>query len=178
MKKAGLVFLSILAFAFLLGGCGAKCPECPEAGSYSECNNQAIKTRTDYRCSEATNFECRGFIEETQCATEIKLQGNLDVTVKPSIDEKVRGIIKIEIKGIPKDTVNVAYWLEGGDLPPIGPERGPLLASEQGEVWMAMIDTTQYKNGLYNIGIVSTNEEEEEDSPPTAYAQGQIVISN
>jgi len=179
MKKVYLIFLSLLAFVFLFIGCGSKCPECPELGSYSTCNDQAIKTRTNYRCSEATNLQCESYTEETQCATEVKLQGNLDTVVKPSIEENVKGIIKIEVKGAPEDTTNVAYWLDGGDLPPIGPGRGPSLASEQGGVWTAMIDTTEYKNGLYTINTLSTNQElDQSDTPPTAYAQGQIVISN
>lgn len=41
-----------------------------------------------------------------------------------------------------------------------------------------MIDTTQYKNGLYTIGVLSNNQELKENTPPTAYAQGQIVITN
>lgn len=132
MKKIYLIFLFLLAFAFLLTGCAPKCPECPTVGSYSECNDQAIKTRTNYRCSESTNFECESYTEEVQCRTEIKLEGNLDATIKPSIEEKVKGIIKIEIKGASDDTTIVAYYLEGGDLPPIGSERGPSTASEQG----------------------------------------------
>jgi len=179
MKKVYLIFLSLLAFTFLLTSCGPKCPECPAVGSYSECNDQAIKTRTNYRCSESTNFECESYTEEAQCRTEIKLEGILDTTIKPSIEEKVKGIIKIEIKGAPEDTKIIAYSLEGGDLPPIGPERGPSLAADQGGVWTAMIDTTQYKNGLYSISAGTYNKDVlEENNPPTAYAQGQIVISN
>jgi len=176
MKKLYLIFLTC---AILIIGCGPKCPECPEVGSYSECSDQAMKTRTNYRCSETTNFECKSYTEEAQCAREIKLEGTLDTIVKPSIEEKVKGIIKIEIRGVPEDTVNVAYWLTGGDLPPIGPGRGPSLATEQDGVWTAMIDTAKYKNGLYTINTLSTNQEVMEgDTPPTAYAQGQIVITN
>lgn len=178
MKKTGLIFLAILVCAFLIIGCGPKCPECPVVGSYSECNDQAIKTRTNYRCNEVTNFECESYIEEAQCRTEIKLEGNLDATIKPSIEEKVKGVIKIEIKGVPDDTTIVAYYLEGGDLPPIGLERGPLIASNQGGVWTSMIDTSQYKNGLYTIGVISNNQELKKDTPPTAYARGQVVINN
>lgn len=175
MKK---IFLILICLLFI--GCGPKCPECPELGTYSECNDQAIKTRTNYKCSETTNFECESYIEETQCATEIKLEGSLDTIVKPTIEENVKGIIKIEANNVPEDSVYVAYWLDGGDLPPIGPGRGPSLASEQGSVWTAMIDTTNYKNGLYTINVLSSDREldENDDSPPTAYAQGQIVITN
>lgn len=180
MKKK-LILILLLTGVLLVSGCELSCPKCPEPGSYSECNDQAVKLRTNYRCSEVTDFQCESYAEEKQCATAIKLEGDLDVTVKPTIEEKVKGIIKIEITGAPEDTTIVGYVLEGGDLPPVS-ERGPSLASDQGEgVWRAMIDTTQYKNGLYNIGVMTSNKidmEENKGSPPTAYAQGQIVISN
>ena len=177
MKK--ILFFLVLMIMIFLVGCGSKCPECPAVGSYSECDEQAMKTRTNYRCSEATNFECESYTEEAQCRTELNLEGTLDTTIKPTIEEKVKGIIKIEAKNAPEDSVYVAYWLEGGDLPPIGPGRGPSLATEQGGIWTAMIDTADYKNGLYTINVLSSNKEldENDDSPPTAYAHGQIVIN-
>jgi hypothetical protein len=178
MKKISMLIL--IAGLLLLSGCinpGPSCPSCPEPSSYSECNDQAIKTRTNYRCSEATDFQCESYIEEKQCVTEITLTGNIDGTVKPSIEEKVKGIIKIEVRNVPDDTVLIAYFLEGGDLSPIGLERMPYFASNQGDVWTGMIDTNKYKNGLYEIGVVSNNKEELEGNPQ-AYAQGQIIISN
>lgn len=181
MKKLFIFVLMIvlMAGALLLSGfiSEPKCPECSEPGSYSECDDQAVKTRTNYQCSETTNFECESYIEEKPCATEIKLTGNFDGTVKPSIEEKVKGIIRIEVKNVPEDTVLVAYYLEGGDLSPIGNERMPYFAADQGDVWTGMIDTNEYKNGLYELGVVSNNKEELE-GPPQAYAKGQILISN
>ncbi|MBW2991687.1 hypothetical protein KY345_00535 [Candidatus Woesearchaeota archaeon] len=176
MKNIYLIIICVI----LLAGCGPSCPKCPEPGSYSECSDQAVKTRTNYRCSEATDFECESYSEEAQCSTEIKMQGNLDAIIKPSVEEKVKGIIKIEVRGVPEGTKNVLYWMEGGDLVPVGPERGPSIASEQDGVWTAMIDTAQYKNGLYSVKAASTEREtvKEGDTPPTAFAQGQMVISN
>jgi hypothetical protein len=176
MKKISVIVLMV--GVLLLSGCaGPQCPECPEPSSYSECNDQAVKTRTNYRCSEATDFQCESYIEEKQCATEIKLTGTFDGTIKPSIEEKVKGIIKLEVRNVPDDTVLVAYYLEGGDLPPVGSGRMPSFASDQGDVWTGLIDTTKYKNGLYEIGVVSNNKEELEGNPQ-AYAQGQLLISN
>lgn len=167
----------LIAGVFLLSNSEPKCPDCPEPGSFSECNESGIKTRINYRCDETTNYECESYIEEVQCATEIKLSGSIEGIIKPSIEEKVKGIIKIELTSVPDDTVLVAYYLEGGNLPPIGIERMPLFATNQGDVWTGMIDTNEYENGLYQLGVVSNNKEELEGDPQ-AYAKGQILISN
>ncbi|MBD3204510.1 hypothetical protein GF327_09545 [Candidatus Woesearchaeota archaeon] len=174
MKKIFL-FLMLIIMIFILG-CGPKCPECPAIGSYSECNDKAVKTRTNYKCSEATNFECESYIEEIQCSTKIKLTGNMDAIISPTIEEKVKGIIKLEIRNFPVDTKIVGYYLSGGNLPPIE-ERGPLMATNQGNTWVGMIDTNEYGNGLYQVGVVAFTKEEFEGDPQ-GYAQGQILIIN
>lgn len=164
----------------LIAGCGPTCPVCPEPSSYSQCNDQAIKTRTNYVCGESTEYQCKSYVEEKQCATEIKLQegvGGMYGTVKPSIEEKVKGVIKIELGGVPDDAVAVAYYLEGGDLSPVGEGRRPLFATKQDDVWTGLLDTTEYENGMYTLGAVAWDVEDA-DGPPKANAQGQILISN
>lgn len=170
---------TFLAILVLISGCigGPKCPECPLPTTYSECNDQAVKTRTNYRCGEASNFECESYTQEAQCATEIKLTGNVDGTVTPSIEEKVKGIIKIEVKNFPADVKVVAYYIDGGDLPPVGPERGPLFATKQDDVWTGLLDTGEYENGLYDV-IVGGFIEETLEGNPQYYTRGQILISN
>lgn len=172
-----IIFLAILVLVSGCTGITSKCPECPGSSSYSECDDQAIKTRTNYRCDETTNFECESFKEEKQCSTEITLTGNIEATIKPSIEQKVKGIIKFEIKNVPEDTVLVAYYLAGGDLAPIGLERMPLFASNQGDVWTGMIDTNDYENGLFEVMVIANNEESLEGNPQY-YARGQILVSN
>ncbi|MFC1722740.1 hypothetical protein ACFL0V_01245 [Nanoarchaeota archaeon] len=170
------LFILILMVGILLSGCGPKCPECPDSSSYSACDDQAMKTRTNYKCSESTEFQCESFQEEKQCATEIKLSGHFSGTVSSSVEEKVKGVIKIEVNP-PADTKIVAYFLEGGDLEPIGQGRMPFFATDQGDVWTGMIDTAEYENGLYTLGVVS-NDKEEMEGPPKAFASGQILIDN
>ncbi len=46
-----------------------KCPSCPEPGEWSECVNET-KTRTNYKCSEETDFKCVSYIEITECEVE------------------------------------------------------------------------------------------------------------
>jgi len=162
---------------------GPSCPDCSAPSSYSDCNDDAVKTRTNYRCSKSTDFECEEYTEETNCATEIQLTGGprggtLGGTVKPSIESKVEGIINIEVTNVPEDTMLVAYFLEGGDLEEMGSGRMPNFATEQGDVWTGMLDTSDYDDGLYTLAVVSTNEEELGDEGPQAYAQAQILIEN
>lgn len=178
MKK-GLLILLVLSLTLL--GCGPSCPKCPEPSSYSTCNEQAMKTRTNYKCSEATNFQCETFTEEAQCNTEIKLKGyNLDAVIKPSIEERVKGIVKIEATKVNDDTKMVFFAITGHDIPPLeqtGPNIGVDTDGSNG--WSIMLDTTKYKNGLYDILVGSSPKESmEEGQGPAAYAQGQIVISN
>jgi hypothetical protein len=181
MKKS-IVFPIALVFVLLVSGCvqtgssGPQCPECSNPSSYSECNDQAIKTRTNYRCSEATDFQCESYTEERQCATEIALSGNIDATVSPSIEEKVKGIIRFEISNVPGDTEVVAYYLAGGNLPDISGDRMPLFATNQGDVWTGMLDTEGYENGLYQVMVIASNSGLEGN--PQFYAQGQLLISN
>tara|TARA_Y100000310_G_scaffold340437_1_gene436220 strand:+ start:590 stop:754 length:165 start_codon:yes stop_codon:yes gene_type:complete len=53
----------------------------------------------------------------------------------------------------------------------------PSLATNQGDVWTGFIDTADYENGLYDIAIL-TNNEETLEGDPKAYAQGQLIITN
>src|SRR3989338_2116561 len=89
----GIFILGIIAIIFI-GGCvqqGPKCPQCPDPNSWSKCNDQAIKTRTNYKCSAETNYACQSYEETANCKTEMILKGNkgLDVMVSPTLDETV-----------------------------------------------------------------------------------------
>lgn len=171
------IFLAILLLISGCAGGGPKCPVCPEPSTYSQCSDDAVKTRTNYRCDESTNFECVSYIEEKQCKTELSLAGNIDVIVKPTIEERVKGIIKLEISGVPEDAQLVVFYLAGGDLPPISNERRPTPATNQGDVWTGMIDTNDYENGLYDIAVVGTNQVSLEGNPQY-YAMGQVLVDN
>jgi len=65
----------VLVLVILVSGCtsndGSQCPQCPSPGSYSECDDQGIMTRTNYRCSEATGYQCESYAEEKTCTTGI-----------------------------------------------------------------------------------------------------------
>jgi hypothetical protein len=178
VEKFGFLIIGVIIIG-IFSGCigGAKCPECPPPSTYSECNDQAVKTRTNYRCSEATDFQCESYTQEMQCETEITLTGSIDATVTPSIEETVKGVIKIEAKNVPPDAKIVAYFIDGGDLPPVGAERGPLFATKKGDVWTGMLDTEEYENGLYKM-FVGGFIEETMEGDPDYYARGQILISN
>jgi hypothetical protein len=105
------------------------------------------------------------------------LSGNIDVTIKPSIEDRVQGIIRIEVRGTPEDTNFVVFYLAGGDIPPISGENLPSSASNQGDVWTGLIDTTDYENDVYEIMVIASSEDSLEGDPQY-YAQGQILVSN
>jgi len=174
MNKVALTAI-IIAF---LGGCGntllGSQNNCPEPTSYSTCNEQAKKTRTNYHQDQ----ECEPYVEETLCATEITFSGSISGTVTPSVENTVSDLIKIELTSAPDDTELVAYYLTGGDLSPIGSGRMPLFASKQNGVWTGLIDTKEYKNGAYQLAIVTNNKRELGDDGPRAFAQVHLKISN
>jgi len=47
----------------------SKCPSCPPPGEWSDCVN-GTRTRTNYKCSEETNFQCVAYEEVAPCKTE------------------------------------------------------------------------------------------------------------
>ena len=73
----------------LLSACGTKTVTCPSAGSYSECNENGVKTRTNYRLIDSET--CQGYAEEMQCATEVRVTGRTGLTemrITPTIEKK------------------------------------------------------------------------------------------
>jgi hypothetical protein len=91
MKK--IVIVLFILSVMVLSGCGPKCPECPGSGAWSSCNEDAVKTRTNYKCSEATNFECGEFEETQQCATEIRVAGRTglsEILITPTIEKMLK----------------------------------------------------------------------------------------
>ncbi|MBI5698168.1 MAG: PGF-pre-PGF domain-containing protein [Thaumarchaeota archaeon] len=49
---------------------GEKCPTCPSPSAWSTCVNDK-QTRTNYRCSESTNYSCVSYTEEQSCKVTV-----------------------------------------------------------------------------------------------------------
>ena len=59
--KLELVFVALVMIVpvLLISGCtqaGPQCPTCSNPGTWSECDANAMKTRTNYKCSEDTDY--------------------------------------------------------------------------------------------------------------------------
>ncbi|MBN2330956.1 MAG: hypothetical protein JXC85_04005 [Candidatus Aenigmarchaeota archaeon] len=51
-----------------------------------------MKTRTNYRCSEATGYQCESYVEEAECIVETTEGDNAGSTVDDSIPETSPGL--------------------------------------------------------------------------------------
>ena len=106
MKTQLLLAIFIIGAVFVSGcASGPSCPSCPGAGSWSACDASAMKTRTSYKCGSETNYECQSYAEQQACKTEIAIQGseNLAGTVSPTIEDTVKGTLKVTINTLPSE---------------------------------------------------------------------------
>jgi hypothetical protein len=140
-----------------------------------------MKTRTNYKCGQDTSYECQSYSEQQACKTEMNLKGNnnLDVTLSPTLDEIIKGTLKISINAIPSEGNKIWVLLtpqgsSGGD-----PFSTPntILQTADSEVGKSVyIDTTKVENGVYNLGIMTTSNPG--GAPWTDVVQTQLVIEN
>ncbi len=68
MYQAESLGLSIFAVTGELK-LGLACPACPSAGNWIDCVNNT-QTRTNYRCSNETNYQCQVYNDTRTCGTE------------------------------------------------------------------------------------------------------------
>ncbi|UCD02744.1 MAG: hypothetical protein JSV63_03075, partial [Candidatus Aenigmatarchaeota archaeon] len=66
--KLEMVFVALVMIVpvLLISGCtqaGPQCPTCSNPSTWSECDANAVKTRTNYKCSEDTEYECESYTE-------------------------------------------------------------------------------------------------------------------
>jgi len=179
MKK---ILLAVLILSMvLLSACGPKCPECPGSSAWSACNEEAVKTRTAYRCSEETNFECQEFDETQQCATEVRVKGRTglsEMLITPTIEKNVKGIITVELTKAPDETQAVIFVLNKGKIDMeagLGP--GIPIDQDSSDGWSTMYDTTEYENGLYEVAAI-VGEGFADNQPPLDAVIAQIIIDN
>lgn len=175
--KHNIVFWVVLLTLVVAMGCNSEpaCPDCPSPGTWSACNEDAIKTRTNYRCSEATEFECQSYTEDMACGNQIFMRGtkSLEAVISPSVDENVKGIIKVEAVSVPPNTELVNFLLMS---------EGTVIVREVDtsatDGWKAMFDTTKLENGLYDMFVGPSYNGAPEESPWLDFAQTQIVVNN
>lgn len=165
-----------------------KCQVCQSPGTWSACSEDALKTRTNYRCGAETNYSCERYAEEKTCETQINLKGKkgiLDVAISPTLDETVKGMIKVEAVSVPERTTKVAFFLmpQGVELRANMPQE-QLAKIERGEDnsgtdgWRYYIDTTKFNNGIYTIFIGPTYEGAPDENPWLDDTKTQVVVKN
>ncbi len=167
------------------GGPSAATCNCPAPGSWSECNDSAVKTRINYQCGSETNYTCVPYNETAECETSITITSeDLTVVISPSLDSKVKGTIKIEATNIPSQTTKI-YFMMNPQNEPINVSEGlkdnqvfTIDDATPSKGWSKYIDTTAMSNGVYEIAVLPTYEGAPSNSPWLAIAKTQVVISN
>lgn len=185
MKKS-VSLLIALVFVLLISGCttGPQCPTCPNPSTWSECDANAVKTRTNYKCSEDTDYECESYTESQNCATEIRMTGQhgLDVVVTPTVEEKVKGTLKAEAVAVPENTIAVLLFVFAGatDVGSASDEDMlvKLADSSGSDGWKIFLETTELENGLHTLMFSSMSEMEDEASPWGDMVVTQIIVNN
>ncbi len=178
------LFVMAVFLCFFTAGCTQQpsC-DCPSPGSWSECNEQAIKTRTAYTCSADTNYTCVEYEEQKECSTYMEISNSdLLVVVSPTLDNVVKGTIKFEATSLPQNTQTIVFMLypEGQPIDMNqGLKENQIFSSDDvSGSWVKYVDTTQLDNGVYMVGILPTNDNMPSNSPWLAVGQAQIIVRN
>lgn len=123
------------------------------------------------------------FEEQQQAAepaspkTEVRAKGfNAEVLVKPSVDNVISGVVTISVTKAPAETNMAFFTITGQGVEGIGPA-GPNLGidGDATDGWSKLIDTTKYKNGLYEIAGLAMPST---DDDPLGMATVQVLIQN
>ncbi len=181
------LFVLISLFLSSCAGSESSCPSCNNPGKWSECGDDAIKTRMNFKCSEQTNNTCVEYTEQKNCMTEIELKGSkeLGTVISPTLDEKIEGIITIEAVSVPEGTDRFEVILV-----PIGISLGPNMADEDlkklikqtdsnsADGWKVFIDTSVGENGIYSLFIGTSYEGAPSENPWLDHVSTQVVVNN
>jgi len=180
-----LLIVIVFIVRFIWPSAETKCQTCPTLGPWSKCTQELVKTRTNYRCSEETNYACESYIEEKNCETEIRVKGDrgiLEAVISPTIDESVKGIIKVEVLKVPEGTEVIKFIFAPQEVA-IGAQMDiskVIIESDSSgtDGWKAFFDTTKVKNGLYKILIGSTYQGAPDENPWLDYTFLQVITDN
>ncbi len=181
-----LLVIAVLSVA-AVSGCvsqGQSCPQCPSPSAWSSCNADAQKTRTSYMCGEETSYQCESYVEQEACKTALSLAGQngLSVTLSPTVDETVNGIIKATLETVPPDVTKVWVMMtpqgwqpEEGEDPFTSPN--VILQVEDAVAGKSVyVDTEKVENGVYTLGVMVTSNPS--GAPWTDVVQTQLVVQN
>jgi hypothetical protein len=187
--KPEMVFVALVMIVpvLLISGCtqaGPQCPTCPNPGIWSECDENAVKTRANYKCSEDTEYECESYTESQNCATEIRVTGNygLGIVITPTVEDKVKGLMKLEAVGVPGDTSGIVLWAYAGSvtLEETNVENAVVTQHDldESDGWEIFVETTELENGLYTLIITAANANDDGTRPWNDVVTTQIIVNN
>jgi len=192
MKKT--IFL-LIAACLLVSGCTTSdtktseptCQDCPDALSWSKCDKEMRKARTNYKCNAQTNYACEKYEEEVQCKTELSLKGQkgLSSKISPTIENTVQGVITVEALKIPKSTDFVVFMMLPNEISFTPNMSAADLAkivrhedNDGTDGWKALFDTTKIKNGIYKINVLPTYVGAPDEEPWIDHTTTQVVVNN
>lgn len=179
-----ILVILIIAIIFISGRTqqGQKCPRCSDPSSWSKCSDQAIKTRTNYACSAETNYTCQSYEGIANCKTEMVLKGNkgLNVVVSPTLDETIKDVIKVSVNSIPSEGTKIWAMLTPQGMGQVeDPFKEPNVIIQIVDArtdQTIFLDTTKVKNGVYNLGVMTTLNPR--GGPWTDIVQTQLIVEN
>lgn len=99
--------------------------------------------------------------------------GDTKMKISPSVDNKIKGTVTIELTQVLPDTQIAAFGIVKQGEDGMGT---PNFDTDASDGWSYILDTTTLANGVYTISAV-TGDELEGDGPD-GHAQVQVVIEN
>ncbi|MEE9564161.1 MAG: hypothetical protein V3V63_00430, partial [Candidatus Hydrothermarchaeaceae archaeon] len=154
-------------------------------GDWSECTEEAVITRTNYRCGAKTDYTCKSYTEEKACQIKMVGLGGLRATVTPTIGGTVAGVIEVEVTAVPEGTqiVQFIFYPQGvrlGDEMSVEDLAKTMQYHDSSgeDGWSALFDTAEVEDGIYNIFVGATYEGAPSENPWISIAGKQVVVEN
>jgi len=132
-------------------------------------NNDEETTETTTNTAATTNTA------PTEPATKITGKGFNDtiITIEPSEDKTISGIVTITMTNAPEETKAGFFAMvnkgEQVDTPNLG------IDQDDSDGWSWILDTSEYENGVYEISSIAALDG---DSSPLGNATAQVIIEN
>ncbi len=116
---------------------------------------------------------------ERPAITETEIVGRLGLTemvVRPAVDTKIRGVVIVTATKVTEGTQRVYFTIVGPGVEDVGPNIN--IDTDGSNGWSGILDTTEYENGVYTIGVLTFNTVEITEEEPIGGATVQVIILN
>jgi hypothetical protein len=106
--------------------------------------------------------------------TEVRVKGqNATLVIAPSVDNVISGTVTVTVEQAPSETKFTFFIIAESGVKPEGPNLG--IDEDGSDGWSRLLDTTKYKNGVYEIAGLPTTTSE---GNPLGRAAAQVEIKN